>query len=98
VEEALRTLEALSAEGSSRHVEAMRLALSLRPDRVFLITDAGEMTAAEIAQIRAWNQRGVPLDAVLIGAKPGQASAVQALTGSERARYLPLSPAPIVSP
>ena len=45
------------ANGGTRHLEALQLALKMRPDVIFFLTDADEpqLTAAELARIQRWN-------------------------------------------
>ncbi len=68
IAEAGRLLDGLVAEGSSRHVEGLRAALSLHPNVVILLSDAGDLTAQDVKQIRQWNYSRAAIHAVLIGA------------------------------
>src|SRR4051794_36796617 len=49
----------VSAHGSTDHLRALRTALEMRPDVIFLLTDASEpqLSAAELIAIRRLNQR-----------------------------------------
>jgi hypothetical protein len=52
---AAQLLEAVRAEGSTDHVAALRRALSLHPDTIFLVTDADELTAAQVRALTLLN-------------------------------------------
>jgi hypothetical protein len=61
------------AAGGTRHVAALRLALNMRPDVVFFLTDAGDpvMTANELEDIRQRNMRtGATINVIEFGAGP----------------------------
>jgi VWA domain-containing protein len=49
----------VSPHGSTDHLRALRTALAMRPDVIFLLTDASEpqLSAAELATIRRLNER-----------------------------------------
>jgi hypothetical protein len=49
--EAASALAQLAAEGSSAHVEALRLALAQRPHAVVWLTDAGDLSAADARRV-----------------------------------------------
>ena len=57
------------ASGGTRHMEALTLALNLRPDVIFFLTDADEpqLSPAELAKIRRLNH-GTSINAVEFGA------------------------------
>jgi hypothetical protein len=59
------------ADGGTRHLEALKLALQMRPDVIFFLTDADEprLTNSELAQIRQLNH-GTVINAVEYGAGP----------------------------
>lgn len=50
-------LAPLLGEGGTDHVQAMKLALSFRPEVVFLVTDAQDLTGEEVQQITRYNRR-----------------------------------------
>lgn len=52
-----RFVRAIDASGGTRHLEALHIALGMRPDAVFFLTDADEpqLTETELAQVREWN-------------------------------------------
>jgi hypothetical protein len=51
-----RELAGLSPSGGTDHVRALRRGLLLQPDALVLITDAGDMTAADVAAVTASNR------------------------------------------
>jgi hypothetical protein len=74
-EDAARFVREMTAEGSTSHVEALRLALAMQPDVVFFLTDAGEpqMSWAELQEIRRMNERlGASINAIEFGSGPFQ--------------------------
>ena len=60
--------------GGTNHAEALRLALGLHADVVFLLTDADEprLTPSELEQVRRWNRTGAIIHAVEFGSGPFQ--------------------------
>ncbi len=49
----------ITASGGTRHKDALQLALRMRPDAIFFLTDADEpqLTSGELAEVRRWNQQ-----------------------------------------
>ena len=69
-EEFVRRME---AGGGTRHMEALKLALGMRPDVIFFVTDAGEprLTAKELEDILRRNERvGARINAIEFGVGP----------------------------
>jgi hypothetical protein len=62
------------ADGGTSHLQALELALSLKPDVIFFLTDAEEpqMRAEELAMVRRMN-RGTRINAIEFGAGPQKA-------------------------
>lgn len=50
-----RALERTAAAGSTNHVNALRQGLFLRPDVLFLVTDADELTDREVQDVARFN-------------------------------------------
>jgi len=52
-------VERITASGGTNHLDALKLALGMRPDVVFFLTDADEprLTSTDLANIRRWNYR-----------------------------------------
>src|SRR5262249_55239124 len=81
IEDAQEQLQALNGEGSSRHLEGLRTGLSMQPDLLILITDADDLTAKEVQQVKKWNARGTSIHAVLVGSSGESAASLQELAG-----------------
>jgi hypothetical protein len=64
-------LRSINPAGSTRHMQALKLALGLRPDVIFLLTDADEpqLTSGELDEIRRRN-RGTAVHAIEFGSGP----------------------------
>ena len=60
-QEAIEFVRGINAMGGTRHLSALRLALGLRPDVVFFLTDADEprLTSDEMRQIRVLNKGSI---------------------------------------
>lgn len=56
--QALNALEELSATGSTDHVAALRQALALRPELLFLLTDADNLQDRDVSTLTRLNQAG----------------------------------------
>ncbi len=59
--------------GSTRHLEALKLALGMRPDVIFFLTDAGEpqLSANQVDEVRQRNLRvGAQINTIEFGAGP----------------------------
>lgn len=64
-------ISGVTADGSTNHVRALKLALRMKPDAIFFLTDADEpqMTMKELREIRSLNQ-GCSIHAIEFGAGP----------------------------
>lgn len=63
------------AAGSTRHLEAIEMALGTQPDVIFFLTDANEpqLTSSQLESIRRYNRRvGATIHAIEFGAGPNQ--------------------------
>lgn len=61
------------ADGGTKHLEALKLALGMQPHVIFFLTDADEPTLsnAELAEVRRLNERvGASINAIEFGAGP----------------------------
>src|SRR5579885_3285784 len=54
--EAAARLGAVRAEGSTDHLAALRRALMLRPDVIFFVTDADDLTPLQVRTVTEWNR------------------------------------------
>ncbi len=63
----------IRANGGTRHLEALRLALGMSPDVVFFLTDADEprLTREELQRLRRWN-RSATIHSIEFGFGPQQ--------------------------
>lgn len=61
----------VTADGSTSHVRALKMALRMRPDVIFFLTDADEpqMTVSELREIRTLNH-GCHINSIEFGAGP----------------------------
>jgi von Willebrand factor type A domain len=62
------------ADGATDHMQALQMALRLRPDVIFFLTDADEpqLRSDDFQKIRRWNQ-GTSINAIEFGRGPPQA-------------------------
>ncbi len=70
-------IRGIVASGGTQHLDALKLAIGMRPDVVFFLTDAAEpqLSASELDDIRRRNSRyGVTINAIEFGAGPQQSS------------------------
>jgi von Willebrand factor type A domain len=69
--QAVRFVESIRGDGGTDHLQALKFALQLSPDVIFLLTDAeGGFTAAELSQIATWNRGGTVINAIEFGDGP----------------------------
>lgn len=72
-----RFVRGMIAAGGTQHWDALRLALDMRPDVIFLLTDGTEnpITPGQLAQIRRQNQRqGTQIQTIEFGSGPQASS------------------------
>jgi hypothetical protein len=70
-------IRGIVAAGGTQHLEALKLAIGMRPDVVFFLTDAAEpqLSPSQLEEIRRRNSRfGVTINAIEFGAGPRQSS------------------------
>jgi hypothetical protein len=78
-----RWLNGLQAEGSSNHLSGFREAIWLRPDAIFMLTDADDLDEKEVRTIRAlWRQPVFLTMAVFGSSRPRTGSAFENLARS----------------
>jgi hypothetical protein len=80
-------LAEIIGEGSSRHCDGLITGLGLHPDVLILLTDADELSPAEVARCKQWNRKGTAIHAVVFGKMNG-ISSLRALTGPERLQHV----------
>jgi hypothetical protein len=64
-------LKDIEAEGDTYHLPALKRALGLRPDVIFLLTDAAGLRPEQIQAITAQNQGQTVIHAIELGRAPG---------------------------
>jgi hypothetical protein len=72
-------LSDLNPEGGNDHLRALREAIALQPDVICLISDADDLTAAEVRTITNWNRGLSCIHAVTIGAAPRESMQLLAM-------------------
>ncbi|MEN6407234.1 MAG: VWA domain-containing protein [Thermoguttaceae bacterium] len=87
---AIRFIESVQADGGTNHEDALRLAIRLQPDVIFLLTDADEptLTAAQLDKIRTL-AAGIVINAIEFGdgPKPAGASFLETLARENGGGY-----------
>lgn len=65
-----RYVRGIVAEGGTKHMPALKLALDMAPDVVFFLTDADDpqLTTAELAEIQRLNRAGTTINTIQFGA------------------------------
>jgi von Willebrand factor type A domain len=101
-EEVARAVVNLAATGGSNHrealrqalAEALRQALALGPDVLYLVTDGAEMSAAEVLAVTRLNQRPTAIHAIELGrgGRPAD-SPLYRLASDNRGTYRCVAPA-----
>lgn len=89
---AIRFVSSIGGEGGTDHVSALKLALSLGPDVVFLLTDAeGGFTTGDLFAISGWNKSGAVINAIEfgLGAQRGNTdNSLRAVARESRGQYI----------
>ena len=90
-ERAIRFLDTIAADGGTAHEDALRVAIRLRPDVIFFLTDADDpkLTSAQLAKIRRL-AAGIRINAVEFGPgpKPAGRSFLADLAGQNGGKYV----------
>jgi hypothetical protein len=93
--EATGLLARLRASGSTNHVEALRRALELEPDDIFLVTDADDLTPDQVRRVTQWNGGRAAIHAIELGAReesrPGGPLETLARSNRGTYRFVPLT-------
>ncbi len=67
-EDGMQFIDSISGNGGTDHLGALKYALSLGPDVVFLLTDAeGGFSEAEMGAIADWNRSGAVINSIEFG-------------------------------
>jgi hypothetical protein len=92
VETAAAVLSAMAPEGATDHVRALRLALSLRPDVIYFLTDEDDLTAADVAEIRRLNGLKTSIHALCLVAPSAVDTPMQILARQNRGEFRVVGP------
>jgi Ca-activated chloride channel family protein len=92
VDAAARFLERLRAGGSTDHLPALRKALALQPDVIFLVTDAADLSPEQVRAVTQWNGGRTAIHAIDLGGRAG-GSPLEALALGNRGTYRAVNPA-----
>jgi hypothetical protein len=65
---ALRFLDEVRAEGGTNHVAGLTCALNLRPETIYFLTDAGDLTDAQVAIVTRANRGRISIHTICMGA------------------------------
>jgi len=67
-----RYIQTIAADGGTRHLAALKLALGMSPDVIFFLTDADDpqLTTQELAEVLKWNYAASQIHAIQFGAGP----------------------------
>jgi hypothetical protein len=87
-------LARLRASGSTNHLEALRRALELGPDVIFLVTDADDLTPEQVRRVTQWNGDRAAIHAIELGgredSRPGGPLETLARSNRGTYRFVPL--------
>jgi hypothetical protein len=87
VSEAARLLERLRAGGSTDHLQALRRALTLQPDVLFLVTDAADLSLEQVRLVTQWNGGRTILHAIDLGGRDGSGGPLDLLARRNGGTY-----------
>ncbi|HKD37102.1 MAG TPA: VWA domain-containing protein [Pirellulales bacterium] len=68
-------VDSIRAEGATRHVDALAMALRMHPDVIFLLTDGDppdDLTKEEQARLEKLNSNGTAINVIQISPPPGE--------------------------
>jgi Mg-chelatase subunit ChlD len=68
-------VDSIKAEGATRHVDALAMALRMHPDVIFLLTDGDppdDLTKDALARVERLNGSGTVIDVIQISPPPGE--------------------------
>ncbi len=91
VEAAIAHLDSLAAEGGNGHRAALLLALSLRPDAVYYLTDDDELTAEDVREVSRLNRGKASIHALCLVPARGD-SPLRQLAAANRGVFQVVAP------
>lgn len=94
VQDAAEVLGSLSPSGSTDHVRALHRGLLLRPDALLLLTDAGDLSAADVDAMTTFNhgRTGIHTVEITIRSRSGPDNPLVRLALHNQGTYRRLSP------
>ncbi|MBX9677728.1 MAG: VWA domain-containing protein [Gemmataceae bacterium] len=60
----LEAMKELAPEGRTEHGPALKMAITLRPDAIYFLTDADDLTQDHLRDIQRLNRDGIPIHAI----------------------------------
>lgn len=96
VEQAVRLVGNLQAGGGTDHVKALCEGLMLRPDVLYFVTDADELTPGDVREVTRHNHAGTTIHVIELsrGAESGREGALRRLAGDNGGAYRRVAPPP----
>lgn len=79
VRQAVRAVRAARGAGGTDHVRALKHAMNLRPDVIFLVTDAADLTRQQVRELTERNRGKSVIHAVELGPGAGKDGALEQL-------------------
>jgi hypothetical protein len=92
VETAAAALAAMTPEGGTDHVRALRLALSLAPDVIYFLTDDDDLTPADVSQITHLNHARARIHALCLDAPSAAETPMRDLARRNRGEFRVVAP------
>ena len=82
-------IDSVIADGGTDHLPALKMALSLRPDVIFFLTDAQDMTARDVKEITGLNKDRAHIHTIEFGVGPdvGETNTLRELAGANGGSY-----------
>jgi hypothetical protein len=86
-----RFVDSIRGEGGTDHMSALKLALAMGPDVIFLLTDAeGGFTVSDLAAIGDFNRSGTVINAIEfgVGSQSGAGGSLRKVAEESRGQYI----------
>jgi hypothetical protein len=77
--EAAAVVHATCAEGNTDHVQALRCGLRLRPEILFFVTDADDLSPEQIRTVTAFNRGQTRIYTICVARRPQGTAALEQL-------------------
>jgi von Willebrand factor type A domain len=84
---AVAALEAMAPEGGSEHLKALGVALSLRPDVIYFLTDEDDLTPAHVREVKRLNGGRVSIHAFCLVPPPAGDTPLRVLARENRGQF-----------